>query len=597
VEFEEVGYFKTKFKNKYFDFTLDKKNCSVNKKYFMVFNNINSMTQDYLKKLKIIPEDQESELVNIQINSRTPRKDADFINELNRVYIQLGIKINNQTSENSINFIDTTLVGISKTLKDAELNLSNYRRDNQIMDLGSEANVIYQKLEEIENEKYLAQLRIDYYKNMQSYIGDAKKIKQMINPSIIGITDIGINNLVPKLMDLYSRREVLAYTVEDNNPSLIVLDKEIQLTSNALSENLGNLLKNAEIEKRSMDTRYKTIQQRLTKLPDTERNLISMQRDFNLNNELYTYMLQKKAEASITLASKIPQVQIIDPAMVESAEQIGPNLPKNIFAGFGLGLFIPFIIILISDTFNTKLESIEEVEKLSKLHVLDGIIHSNYKSGLPVIKNPHSGIAESFRILKVNLKNILNSPEKKVLSINSLVSGEGKSFIAANLSAILSLSTNEKKVLIVEADLRKPNLYILFGINEQIGLSTYLANKNNLKEIILETPYPNLFFIPAGEVPPNPTELLENRRLEIFIEEARKQFDYIIIDNAPISLVPDGIMTSKNADSSLFIIRLNFSKKKELKEISKLATVHNLKSTIIVINDAPKNRFGYGNKY
>ena len=597
IKFDQSGYFNTVFKNKYFNFSISKKSCLQNKKYYIVFNNVDAMARNYLKKIKIILEEKESELINVQVYSQTPKKDADFINELNHVFITLGIKKNNQASENSINFIDTTLVGISNSLKNAELNLSNYRKDNQVMDLGAESNVIYQKLEEIENEKYLAQLRIDYYKNMQSYMGDAKKIKQMINPSVIGITDIGINSMLPKLMDLYSKRGVLSYSVEDNNPSIVLIDKEIQLTRNALSENLNNLLKNAETEMKSMETRYKTIQQRLTKLPDTERQLISKQRDFNLNNDLYTYMLQKKAEASISLASNIPQVQIIDPAMIESSEQIGPSLPKNIIGGFGLGFFIPFIIILISDAFNTKLDTFEEVEKLSKLQILDGIIHSNYKNGLPVIKNPQSGITESFRILKVNLKNILNSPEKKVLSVNSLVPGEGKSFIAANLAAILSLGTNEKKVLIIEGDLRKPKLNILFGNNEGIGLSSYLANKNNIKEIITQSPYPNLYFVPAGEIPPNPTELLENGRFDLFIEEVRTQFDYVIIDNAPISLVPDGLMTSKHADSSIFVIRLNYSKKRELKEIDKVVAVNILKNAIIVINDASNNRFGYGNKY
>jgi capsular exopolysaccharide synthesis family protein len=178
------------------------------------------------------------------------------------------------------------------------------------------------------------------------------------------------------------------------------------------------------------------------------------------------------------------------------------------------------------------------------------------------------------------------------------VSGEGKSFIAGNLSVILSLGTNEKKILIVEADLRKPKLNLLFGQNaDGIGLSTYLAKKNTINEIILQTLYTNLYFIPAGVIPPNPTELLENGRFELFIEEVRTQFDYVEIDNAPISLVPDGLMTSKYADSCIFIIRLNFSKKKELKEINKVVAVHKLKKSVLVINDTPRNKFGYGSKY
>lgn len=597
LKFKDKGNFNTKYKTKNFEFVLKKKNCIPGEIYFLVFSDINSLTQDYLSEVKISLEDKKSELISVQLIGPNPQKNADFINELNQVFISYGVKKKNQTSENSINFIDTTLVGISNTLKNAEVNLSNYRKDNKVLDLGTEAKVIYEKLEEIENEKYLAKMRIEYYKNLQSYMGDAKKIKQMINPSIIGITDNGLNGLLPKLMELYSKREVLSYSVEENNPSLILLEKEIQLTSNALLENLNNLLKNAEIEMASMESRYATVQERLTKLPDTERKLVSIQRDFNLNNELYTYMLQKKAEASISLASNIPQVQIIDPAMVEAAKNVGPNLYKNLIGGFGLGLMIPFIFLLIIDMFNTKILSVEEVEKLTEIQILDGIIHSRYKESLPTIKNPHSGIAESFRLLKANLKNIIDSPDKKVISINSLVSGEGKSFISSNFAVILSLGASDKKILLIEGDLRKPKLSNLFGHNDSVGLSSYLQGEAELNDIIIKTATPNLYFVPSGSIPPNPTELLEGERFKNFIEYARAEFNYIILDNAPIALVPDGLLTSQHVDVNIFIIRLNYSRKNEIKEINKTIDLNNIKNAIIVINDASKNQYGYGNKY
>jgi capsular exopolysaccharide synthesis family protein len=419
----------------------------------------------------------------------------------------------------------------------------------------------------------------------------------MINPSIIGITDASLNGLLPKLMDLYSKREVLTYTVEENNPSLILLEKDIQLTSNAILENLNNLLKNAELEMVNMETRYADVQERLTKLPDTERKLVSIQRDFNLNNELYTYMMQKKAESAISLASNIPQVQIIDPARVEASELVGPNLYKNIFFGFAFGLFIPFIFIFISDIFNTKIESVDEVEKLTKIPILDGIIHSKYKESLPTIKNPNSGIAESFRLLKTNLRNIIETPEKKIFSINSLVSGEGKSFISSNFAAILSLSASDKKVLLIEGDMRKPKLSNLFGNNNNVGLSSYLQDKNDFLDIIIKTATPNLFFVPSGDIPPNPTELLETEKFKKFIENAKADYDYIILDNAPIALVPDGLLTSQHVDLNVFIIRLNYTRKNEIKELNKTIALNNIKNAIIVINDTTKKHYGYGNKY
>jgi capsular exopolysaccharide synthesis family protein len=597
LKFTQKANFNSAFKTPNFEFTLNRKDCVNGQIYYLVFHDINSLTQQYLKDVKISLEDKKSELINLQLVGPNPKKSADFINELNQVFISYGVKKKNQTSENSINFIDTTLIGISNSLKNAELNLSNYRKDNKVLDLGSESKVIYEKLEEIENEKYLAKMRIEYYKNLQTYIGDAKKIKQMITPSIIGITDAGLNGLLPKLMDLYSKREVLSYSVEENNPSLILLDKEIQLTSNALSETLNNLLKNAEIEMQSMEVRYASIQERLSKLPDTERKLISIQRDFNLNNELYTYLLQKKAEASISLASNIPQVQIIDPAMVEAAQHIGPNLYKDLMGGFGLGFLFPFMFILITELFNTKIESVEEIEKLTKLQILDGIIHSKYKDSLPVIKNPNSGIAESFRLLKANLRILLESPEKKIISFNSLVSGEGKSFISSNFAIILSLSVTGKKVLLIEGDMRKPKLGKLFTESNANGLSTYLQGKKEFNEIVYETSTPNLYFAPAGEIPPNPTEILESNRFKQFMEEAKSQFDYIILDNAPIALVPDGLLTSQFVDLNIFVLRLNYSRKKEIKDINRAVSVNDIKNAIIVVNDSNKKQYGYGNKY
>ena len=595
--FDNNGNFNETFSISNFEFILYKKNCKIGKSYYMIFNDINSLTQRYLKNVKIGLEDKKSELINVQLIGPNPKKSADFINELNRVFISYGVKQKNQISESSINFIDTTLLGISNSLKNAETNLSNYRKNNKVVDLGSEAKLVNEKLEQIENEKYQAKIRIDYYKSLQTYIGDAKKIKQMINPSIAGISDANLNGLLSKLMDLYSKREILSYSAEVNNPSLILLEKEIQLTSNAILENLNNSLRNAEVEMDNIKNRYADILNRLTKLPDTERKLISIQRDFNLNNELYTYMIQKKAEAAISIASNIPQVQIIDPAMVEASEEVGSNPIKNILGGFALGFLIPFLFIFINNIFNTKIESIEEVEKLTNIPIIEGIIHSRYKDGLPAIKNPNSGIAESFRLLKTNLRNIIETPLRYTVSINSMVPGEGKSFISSNFAAILSLSASDKKVILIEGDLRKPRLSNLFGNNDNVGLSSYLQNKNEYREIITRTAAPNLFFIPSGEIPPNPNELLETDRFRKLIEKVKAEFDYVIIDNAPVALVPDGLITSEHVNLNIFIIRLNYTRKYELKELNKTIAVNKIKNAVIIINDTNKKHYGYGRKY
>lgn len=306
-------------------------------------------------------------------------------------------------------------------------------------------------------------------------------------------------------------------------------------------------------------------------------------------------MLQKKAEASISKASIASEVQVIDRALVEAAVRTGPNMVINVTAGLIVGLMIPFMFITLLGFFNNKIETREEIEKGSKIPVLEGIIRHKYKVNLPVIHHPRSGIAESFRGLKSNLNAILERPGSKVVSINSLIPGEGKSFISSNFSAILTKS--KKKVLLIGADLHKPTLHNFLGVKESFGLSNYFKDEKNFEDILSTTSLPNLSFIQSGPIPQNPSDLLDSLKFEKLIDKARKMFDFIIIDNAPLLLVPDAILTSSFSDISLFILRINYSHKEQIKQINKIVDFNRIKRSAIIINEAPDRGYGYGNKY
>jgi len=595
VNIDNVIKFGEPFANDFFNFTLNKGQSVTNEVFYLVFNDIQVLTNSYLEKTKISREDLNSDIISIKIEGENVQKEADFINELNNVYINYGVSDKNKNSESSLQFIDSQIVRIQGALSIAQNNFSSYRRNNQAMDLGQEAQLVYTKLDEIENEKYLTELQINFYNELQQYLDDAKKIEQMINPSVIGITDPNLNSMLTKLMDLYSRREVLTYSVQNSNPSMILIEKEIKLTRDALEETLKNQLRATESKMESMKERYTAIESRLKELPETEKQLIGIQREFDLNNELYTYMMQKKAEASITKASIAPEVQVIDAAYPEASTYIGPNLVLNIFGGMVGGMMLPFIFITLIGFFNNKIETRDEIEKNSKLPVLEGIIRHKYKEILPVVHHPRSGIAESFRGLKSNLKALLEDPGAKVISINSLIPGEGKSFISSNFSAILA-KTN-KKVLLIGADLHKPTLHKYFEVKESFGLSNYFLNEKSFEEILFATFVPNLSFIQAGTSKDNPSELLDNSKFELLINKARQIFDFIIIDNAPVLLVPDSILVSNFSDISLFVLRINLSHKDQIKQIGKIVDFNKIKNAALLINEAPDRGYGYGNKY
>lgn len=595
VEIEEVVRFGEPFVNEFFNFTLAQKNGKIGEKYALKFNNLNTLTGQYLKKTSIAVQELNSDLISIAIEDNIAQKEADFINELSDVFTQFGMENKTQSSEKSVEFIDSQLNRIKKSLGAAEEKFTNYRQNNQVMNLGQEAQVVYARLEEIEQEQYLTNLQIDYYRDLQQYLDNSDKIEEMVNPSVIGITDANLNGMLSNLRDLYGRRGVLLLSVQEKNPKLIAIEKEIKVTRDGLEETLKNQLKVTESQLESMTERYNTIQARLKKLPETEKQLIEIQREFDLNNELYTYMLQKKAEASISQASIASEVQVIDQALVEAAVKTGPSLIINLFGGIMAGFMLPFVFISLLSFFNNKIETREEIEKVSKIPVLEGIIKHKYKVQLPVIHHPRSGIAESFRGLKSNLNAILERPGAKVVSINSLIPGEGKSFISSNFSAILAKT--KKKVLLIGADLHKPTLHNFLGVKESFGLSNYFKNEKEMSEIVSATSIPDLYFIQSGPIPQNPSDLLDRMRFEKLIDWARKNYDYIVIDNAPLLLVPDAVLTSGFSDASLFLLRINHSHKEQIKQINKIVDFNKIKRSAIVINEAQDRGYGYGNKY
>ncbi|MFC0875458.1 GumC family protein [Saccharicrinis sp. FJH2] len=582
INIDQIIEFGKPFKSDYFNFILYKNENTRKGDFYFKFNNINRMAQNYLERVNVEIPNINSEVIKMQVTGNIPKKEADFLNELNNVFILLGVEEEEKNSENSLNFITEQLAMIKDSLTNSEKVFSDYRKKNKVVDLSQEANFIYQKLEEIETEKYESGNRLKYYKNLQEYLDDSERLKQISSPSVAGINDDNLSSMLQKLTELYNRREILSYSVKEKTPSFILLEKEIDMIKNSLNENLSNLISNTKTEISSINSRYSEIQNRLKNLPDTERELIGIQRNFELNNTMYNYMLKKKAEAELSHASTAPKVQIIDKALPEASTVVGPNMLINVALGAGTGLFIPFLFLFLTDIFRSTISSKEEVELISDLTILDGIISSGNKKQLPVVDNPRSGIAESFRRLRHNIKTLVPNPDKCIISINSILPEEGKSFISSNLAVIFAMAN--KKVLLVGGDIRKPKLDVLFDTSNDNGLTSYLNGDSDFDSIISKTQIPNLYIAPAGEVPENPNELLENGRFETFIKVANSKFDYIILDNAPFSLVTDGIITSKIADLSLFILRIDKSPKRNIKDIHNIIDINGMKNVAIVMN-------------
>ena len=596
----EIIKFGEPFTNRYFNFTVWKKAENPSGTFYFKFIDPRWQTMNYTSKVNVSTEEQNSDLINVSLTDTDPQKAADYLNELSKVFIQFSLIEKNKKSASTVKFIDNQLSGVIDTLKETGRNFSSFRSQNQIINIGQEGDLIVQKLGELKTERQNEQARLAYYENLHKYLNDKEKMKQVMVPSVVGITDASLTNLVSKLSDLYSRREIISYTVKDKNPSYVLIENEINMTTQKLKENLASLINNSTITLSNLDRRIGNMNSQLQAYPKTEQELMNIKRSFDLNNELYTYLLKKRAEAAITHASNVPDAQILDQAEEDTATKIGPMPMFNIVIGSVGGFAIPLIIMLIASYFNDKINSAEEIEQLTSIQIVGNVVSSPHKKELtPALKYPRSAFAESLRELRTNLRFLYPDEKSKVISINSVIPREGKSFTAVNLASMIAI--NSMKVLIIDCDLRKPSLHKSLGCQNYIGLSTYLVSQNERDEIIQKTSVENLFLIPGGPIPPNPSEMLETGRLEKLIQEAREEFDYIIIDNAPLSLVSDGIIISQFTDVNLFVLRQDYSTKGEVRFVNHMNINKSMKNAGIILNDIHVRKYAqvgyYGAKY
>ncbi len=594
IKFEGNGTYGRPFINPYFNFTLVKK-PNIDKipdgKYRFIFNDLNQTTLAYQKKLKATLKTKMGDIIQCSISGDEPFKDGEFLNELLKIYIGNKMDLQNEAQRRSLDFINKQLTGISDSMNSAGTRFTNFRAKNNIIDLDAEGTLVMNNLKEIETQRATNQMQLDYFQNILSYLNEPGNQKQLISPSVVGIEDPMLNSLVIKLGELYNRRQVVSFSTKENNPAIALIDKEIMQTRSQLTENLRNLINNATKSINSLKDRQANISLELNKLPEKEQQMIDIQRQFNVTNDLYTFLLKKRAETNITLASSVPDVQIIDIARPDAAVPIG--LPRSLIflIGIILGIGIPLLIIVLMKMFDGKIRTQEDIENNTRIPIIGNIMHELTTVTLIVHENPKSVMAEAFRTFRTNLQYMLTENQGNVISVQSTHPGEGKTFVSVNLASILAM--NDKKVLIIGVDLRKPKLHHVFDLSNEKGLSTFLIGYHTLEEVILPTSIKNLSMIPAGPIPPNPAELIGKPEMKALLDKLRTTYDYIIMDNAPVSYVTDGIISGQLSDLNIFILRYGFSRRQQLDMINHFGEKQMINHLALLVNDIKLDSFGY----
>lgn len=565
-------------------------------KYYFYFNGLQSLANRYRSKLSISPVSEEASLVTLSTTGNSLEQEVDYLNKLMDVYLEFGLDFKNETAVKTISFIEEQLGVISDSLQIAEKALENFRLTNRLIDISTEGTIVKEKLKQIDDQKTSLQLQENYFSYLKEYIESKTENEDIVAPSVMEIIDPTLVRLVGELSEQQKEKQRLSMNLDRNMEPLRLLEAGIARTRNAISENIKSGLQNIGRTKNDLEIDLKNVEREIRLLPSTERQLINIQRKFDINNTVYTFLLEKRAEASIARASNVSDNRIIDYAGYHSASQIRPRKAKNFRMAFLLGILFPFGGILLLDILNNKIIDRKDIERRTSVPLVGYISHNSLQTDLPVAENPGSTLSESFRSVRTSLKYFLKEKDCKVISVSSTISAEGKTFISTNLATIIAMS--DKKVLLVGLDLRKPRIHKIFGIDNQIGISTFLIGEEGFDNIIFKTKVDNLWYAPSGPVPPNPAELIDSELMVTFFEKAKKQFDYIIIDTPPVAIVTDALLVEPFTDFYLFVVRQRYSLKNTIDLIEEIRKNGSIKSMGIVINDISlSGYYGYGLRY
>jgi len=565
-------------------------------RWLVWFESLPALTNAYRSSLKVEPVKEYASVFTLSYDGYSPQQGTDYLNTLMKLYILQGMEWKSRAADNTINFIEAQLGLISDSLRLAENTMESFRLNNRFVDLTLEGTLVLEKLEKLEGEKNMLGLQEQYYKYLLDYLGERENSETIISPSVMGVTDPVLVKLVEEFSKLQQERKKVTFTVNDDLPQVRLMDQKIEDARAALRENVNNTINQLSLTMTTINGRIAAAEKELGRLPGTERRLIGIQRKFDLNNSVYTYLLERRAEAGIAKASQITDNRIIDEAMVHNSAQIRPKSMKNYLVAILLGLLVPMALIVIFDLLNNKIIGKHDIERLTKAPIIGYISHSDYHVEDPVAEKPGSTLAESFRAVRTSLAFYTGQTECPVIVVSSPVSGEGKTFVSVNLATIISMMN--KKVLIVGLDMRKPRVHAILKAVNGHGMSQFLSGSATFDEVIVPTEIENLWFAPSGPVPPNPAELIGSPKMTEFIALARNEFDAVIIDTPPVGIVTDALLLNQLANITLFVVRQRYTTRGSVQLLDEIYRKGEMSNVAIIVNDiSTAGYYGYGLRY
>ena len=550
----------------------------------------------YTRTITASPLKKESNVIVISTSTDMPKRAIDFINKEIDFYNLDAVVDKNIMASNTAAFIEERLRLIEAELAVAETNLEQYKEQNGIVDLLTEAEIYLREGSEYKKQAVEIETQLNLVKYIGEYVSDETKKNSLI-PANLGIEDPALIALVTEYNQLLLNRMRVQRTATNNNPVLSQMDLQLSVLRENIISSISSISNTLAIAKENIDKQFGKIETMRYGLPGQERQFVEVVRTKELKEQLYLFLYEKREENALTLASTVMPAKVIATPQMDPTPS-APNLKLIAMISLILGVFFPIGIIYLYHIFNNKIsDDSKDLERRTKVPFGGVLVQNHHGEHVAVREGVNSASAELFRLLRTNIHFMLPpNTSNPVILVTSNINGEGKSYVATNMA--MSLALLGKKVALVGLDIRKPMLAQYLNLPSQGLLTSYLSDSDyTLEDVTIPSGTPGLDILPAGIVPPNPNELLMGERLDQLFAELRQRYDYIVVDSAPVALISDTFQLNRVADMTVYVCRARYTTFDLIDFLNNVHEQKRLPNIVTVLNGVNASKAGYGYGY
>ncbi|MFV8341095.1 GumC family protein [Flavobacterium sp. XS2P39] len=557
---------------------------------------LENVVGSFQRRLKVEPVSKTSSVVAVSISDPVVKKAEAFLDNLIQIYNEDAAADKNFISENTSKFIAERLTLITQELDGVEQDVESFKKSNKLTDIESEAKLFIEGSNEYDKKGVEAEIQLNVVSSMLNFM--KKSSNSDLLPSNIIAGDGDASGLISSYNQLVLDRNRILKSATVENPSVVKMDQQIASLKSTVAASLQRLQSSLTIQKRDLNSNEGVLNAKIEKIPVQERQFRVIARQQKVKEELYLYLLQKREETAISLSATEPNARVIDVAKADK-KPVSPKKSVIYLAGLLFGLLVPFGIIYTDDLLDTKIKSRLDLDGKTLIPFIGDVPTSDSPSEI-IKSESRTSSAEALRIIRTNLEFMLSKvpdDQAKTIFLTSTFPKEGKTFVSVNLAATFALSG--KKVLLIGMDIRNPRLDEYLTLPDR-GFTNYLSSKDLVLEdlIVKYEGYEDFHVLPAGVIPPNPAELLMNKKVDSLFKDLKEKYDYIIVDTAPVSLVTDTLLIAKHADCFIYVARANFLEKRMLNIPNALYKEQKLPNMCMLLNDTDSTKgYGYGYGY